>query len=1054
MVKAVDFAVRTSAGRILHGQVAGDGGSPFIQVGAGEAVSLNLSPAQVAGYRRAGANLLVQTTDGREIVLDGFFEAAGSPANRLYLSSDGQITQVYLSDGTGGVVYASYGPAEGWSKFSALDELRFDNGTAVAVAEGGAVDERVGMAPFVPLLAGVGGGLGTAAAVVGGAVVVGGFAGGGGGGGGGGGPRQPTVDEPNAEHTLTTKTPDPAVVVSGTGEPGSTVVVTVGNGTGSTTIGGGGTWQVTLPDVPQDGTHEAVVVVTSKDGKTTETLDGPTFVIDMTPPEVALTEGTESVGHVENAADHQNGVTIGGTGEAGATIRVTVGTAVATTTVSTAGTWSVTYSTTHLPAGEYTAPVTVVATDALGNTTTITDRVVIDTVPHPLTIAPVTADNIVNAAEAAAGFSISGTSTSGATITVTLAGTTRTATVGADGTWTVGWSAGSLAAGEYDATITATTTDPAGNPSSTTRTMRVDTVTSVTLNGPIAGDDVVNATEVAGGVTLTGTAQPGSTVMVAWGGGNQPATVGADGSWSATFGAGQIAGGTYGSTVTVTATDAAGNTATTTRAVQVDTVTSVAVNPGQAGGDNILSGAERPGGLTLTGTAEAGAIVAVTFDGITRTVTAGGNGAWQANWSAGEVRAGTYSSTVQVTATDAAGNTAATSHVIAVDTEVTNFHRLSLSTGTDDILNKAEAASGLVVTGTVEPGSTVVVRFGSGATRTASVAADGTWTVTVPPADIPAGENTVTLTLTATDRVGNTASLTETVRVDTVVTPFALTGGPIGGDGILNAVEVAAGLTLTGTAEAGSTLVLTLSNGATQTVTTGPSGTWTASFAAGSLPQGEQAAHVTVTATDLAGNSATLTQGFAVDTIAPGAPEVVSFSRDANGLRGIGAEASPDVYDFVRIDAAGNQSTIGAVRTDDTVFNETNFRFTQTVPDGSYLVINTADAAGNQSSTLLVVDNTNAPTVNLSRAGLSGFDFTAIDLTFAPDAQMSITEAQIVGLTGPDNILTVKGGADDQVTLTGASATGQSQVIDGQTYAVYTLGSATVLLDDDIRTVL
>jgi large repetitive protein len=126
------------------------------------------------------------------------------------------------------------------------------------------------------------------------------------------------------------------------------------------------------------------------------------------------------------------------------------------------------------------------------------------------------------------------------------------------------------------------------------------------------------------------------------------------------------------------------------------------------------------------------------------------------------------------------------------------------------------------------------------------------------------------------------------------------------------------------------------------------------------------------------------------------------------------------------------------------------------VPDGSYLVINTADEVGNSSSTLLIVDNRTATNVDLTRAGLAGFDFSAIDLTFAPDARLTITEAQLNALTGPDRELVIKGDAGDTVTMTGAVETGATETIDGQTYTVYTLGSggAKILLDDDIQSVI
>ena len=53
MVKAIDFVVRDSAGGLVRGAVAGDGGN-FVQLGVGEEISLNLAQASIAGYRNEG----------------------------------------------------------------------------------------------------------------------------------------------------------------------------------------------------------------------------------------------------------------------------------------------------------------------------------------------------------------------------------------------------------------------------------------------------------------------------------------------------------------------------------------------------------------------------------------------------------------------------------------------------------------------------------------------------------------------------------------------------------------------------------------------------------------------------------------------------------------------------------------------------------------------------------------------------------------------------------------------------------------------------------------
>jgi hypothetical protein len=63
---------------------------------------------------------------------------------------------------------------------------------------------------------------------------------------------------------------------------------------------------------------------------------------------------------------------------------------------------------------------------------------------------------------------------------------------------------------------------------------------------------------------------------------------------------------------------------------------------------------------------------------------------------------------------------------------------------------------------------------------------------------------------------------------------------------------------------------------------------------------------------------------------------------------------------------------------------------------------------------------------------------------------LTITDAQVLALTGADKQLTVAGGADDVVNLVGGRFVSAS---DG--YKLYALGSsgATVLVEDDITNV-
>ena len=1040
MVEAIQFAVRNSAGGIVRGTVGGEGNN-LIQVGTGEQVSLNLAHVSVVGYERQGADLIVKLVDGSTVVLNGYYDVAAGEINRLYISANGEVTEVLLHDtGANGVIYADYGPLDSWNKFSTVDDLRFAGGDSFSGMDA-ISDEPAGMGFLAPALLGGGlGGAGLVAAGVGGAALLAGGGGsssgggtdttpGGGGGtdttpggggtdttpggggtdttpggggtdttpggggtdttpggggtdttpggggtdttpggggtdttpGGGGGRATPTVDHPESKNTLTTNTTDPKLIVTGTGEPGDTVVVNIGGATETATIRPNGTWGVTFPrdEFPGDGSFRAEVTVTG--GGTTTTLVGPSFIIDMTPPEVEITQGVKSTGDVENLVEHKDGVTIEGEGEPHATIKVEANGASHSTVVNADGTWSVTFTTTEVAGGEYSIPVKVTATDPLGNVTVINDTLVIDT-------------------ETSVAFSAGG----------------------------------------------------------------------------IAGDNTVNAVEAGQGVTMTGTAEGGAAISVVWNGATMTTTASADGSWSVKFPSAGIPRGTYDATATVTATDAAGNTATATRPVHVDTEVSVKIDANQMG-DDYISAAERTGsaGVDLTGTADAGAKVEVTFQNVTRTVTANASGQWSANFTASEVAQGTYDSTVTVKASDVAGNSNTATHVVHVDTEVKDFARLTLSTGRDTILNGEEAKNGLTVTGTVEAGArSVMVSFDGGPAHAANVAADGTWTVTIPASQVPQGENMVPLKMVATDHVGNTSTINQTVQVDTILNKLTIVGA-VTSDNMVNATESLAGVMLRGTAEAGSTVVVTLSNGSQMQTTAAANGVWKVTFKDAAMPHGD--AHTvtaTVVATDIAGNSGSVMHDFIVDTVAPDAPDVISLDRVASGLRGVGTNLTSDVYSFNQVDGSGAVTTLTATQRNDIMFDETSFRFNEAVPDGSYLVINNADVAGNSSSTLFIANNTTAVNVDLDRAGLTKFDFKAIDLTQAPDATLNISAAQIKALTDSDDRLIIKGDGDDHVNIQGGVKTSTIETIGGEDYSVYTLGNgtATLLVDDDIQT--
>ena len=168
MAVAIDFVVRDVTGATQHGAVATDDLGNFIQVGSGDSVSLNLNRESIVSYEQQGSDLVITLIDGRTVVLSNYFEAA----NHLYLSADGEITEVMVTATGDGVLFADYAPTQHWEKFSPLDDLRFassDQVSEVMVAQ----DEPAGMAQFIPGLVGLPG-LGLAALGAGVVAVTGG----------------------------------------------------------------------------------------------------------------------------------------------------------------------------------------------------------------------------------------------------------------------------------------------------------------------------------------------------------------------------------------------------------------------------------------------------------------------------------------------------------------------------------------------------------------------------------------------------------------------------------------------------------------------------------------------------------------------------------------------------------------------------------------------------------------------------------------------------------------------------------------------------------------
>lgn len=525
-MSTISFVVRDSAGNFERGLV-GSQGLSALPVSAGQAISLNLRPSQVVSYARNGQALEVTLNDGQVIVLQDFFTAGGDAQADLYLSTDGVLSEVALVDGGNGMMMPEYAIADSAGKWSPNEGLYFGDSVSLATADPAVMTPEVGMIGH-GFMDGLGPIDGLQAAALG-SVVLGGAALAMGGG----------------------SSSDDSTPASGDGNSGDGNNDANDGGSGSGGSNGGG----------------------SGGGDDQPAAGGDTVSPTPPAPVVAITSGTRGTGTLVNQQDHQDGVTIGGTGTAGATITVTTGSSTETTTVAADGSWSVTFDETALPGGEYSSDVTVQVSNANGSAS-VSDVFDLDT-QTSVTFAEDQvggADNVVNHAEAGS-VVLTGTVEPGSTeVIVTVRGTDYSATI-TGGTWSLDLSASVVNPGEYELPVAVRSTDAHGNTASTSGTVEIDTLvnqlSSISIEGePGGANNLVNSQEALDGVQLVGAVEAGSTVVVTYEGQNYQATVTGT-EWTVTLPESALQQGT--AQVVISATDAHGNTASITDSFLVDT---------------------------------------------------------------------------------------------------------------------------------------------------------------------------------------------------------------------------------------------------------------------------------------------------------------------------------------------------------------------------------------------------------------------------------------------------------------------------------------------------
>ena len=740
--------------------------------------------------------------------------------------------------------------------------------------------------------------------------------------------------------------------VIGTAEPGSEVTVHFpDNKTGTAAADDDGNYTVKIPnDVTLKGGENINVTAKDKDDNVSEPAH--TVVSDKTAPDAP------EVGDVNS-----NDNTVTGTAEPGSTVKVTFPNGKESEgKANDEGNFSVDIpKDANLKGGEQ---LNVVAVDDDHNTSAPTSVTVGDkTAPDAPTVEDVNSTDKT----------VTGTAEPGSTVKVSFPGNkTGTATADDQGNYTVDIPDEVELTGGEELTVTATDKDD-----------NESEATHATVEDKTAPDKPKVNKVTSNSDKVTGTAEPNSEVTVTFPGGQQTkATVDKDGNFTAGLPKGVTLKGDE--ELQVTAKDANGNTSDATEVTVKDETA-----PDVPQVNDITTDSKK-----VTGSAEPNSTVTVHFPGNqTETATADKDGNYTVNIPDNVELNG--DDEISVTAADKDGNTSDAKTVKVTDTTAPD------KPSVDDVTSDSKH-----ITGQAEPKSTVTVTFPDGTTATGDTDDSGHYTVDIPDTiDLQGDEE---LSVTATDKAGNTSQAETKTVTDTTVPEIPKVNGVTSAD-----------KQITGTAEPNSHVKVSFPDGTTATGETDKDGNFTVDIPSKvNLKGGEE---LTVTATDAHDNESTPAKLPVSDKTAPEKPSVEgvnSTDKEITGKAEAGSEVTVKFPD----------GTTSTGKADD------DGNYTVKIPNevdlqgGEELEVTATDQAGNTSdkTTTTVADKTapDAPTaedVNSEDDAITGKAEAGSDVTVRfPDGTTSTGKADDNGnytVEIPDKV-DLQGGEELEVTAT------------------------------------
>ena len=383
------------------------------------------------------------------------------------------------------------------------------------------------------------------------------------------------------------------------------------------------------------------------------------------------------------------------------------------------------------------------------------------------------------------------------------------------------------------------------------------------------------------GLTLTGTAEPNSNITIRDQNGNivGKARTDSDGKFTVELGTPYL----NGETLTATATDQSGNvsqgtslTAPDATAPDAPEITLIDDNVGSITGPVTTEQPTDDRRPTFSGIGEAGSTITIFDNGVAiGTALVKSNGSW--TFTPGQDLAeGEHQFTAS--AKDKAGNVGPLSDVftIIVDTTAPGTPGVAVVTdNTGSITGPLEAnavtdATRPTFSGTGEVGSTITLYDNGEYIGEATVNANGTWSYTPP---TPLGEGAHAITVTETDRAGNTSTPSAAFDFTVDITPPAQPSATLNPEGTV----------ISGTADAGTLITITNAQGQTiGSATAGINGTFSITLTT-PLAEGDVG---TVVSSDVAGNKSPAVSVANTDDIAPDAPANLVVAATGDSISG------------------------------------------------------------------------------------------------------------------------------------------------------------------------